>query len=61
MTLWAAISNAFDQLGGDVFDRELAKELGMSASTLNRWKSIGSSRVIAENARCGSTGIFIAV
>ena len=46
----AAISNAFDQLGGDVFDRELAKELGMSASTLNRWKSIGSSRVIAENA-----------
>ncbi len=45
----AAVSNAFDQLGEDVFQRDLAKELGMSASTLNRWKSIGSSKVIAEN------------
>jgi hypothetical protein len=40
---------AFDQLGPEVFDRDLARELRMSASTLNRWKSIGSSVVVIEN------------
>jgi hypothetical protein len=44
-----SIRNAFDQLGPDVFDRDLARELKISASTLNRWKSIGVSKVIEQN------------
>ena len=44
-----SIRNAFDQLGPDVFEQDLAKELKLSASTLNRWKSIGSSRLIESN------------
>jgi len=44
-----AIKAAFEQLGEDVFEVDLARELRMSASTLNRWKSIGSSEIIAEN------------
>lgn len=46
----SSVSIAFDQLGPDIFERDLAKELGMSASTLNRWKSIGSSQIISENS-----------
>lgn len=44
-----SINFAFNQLGQDVFDGELSKKLGMTASTLNRWKSIGSSKTIHEN------------
>ena len=44
-----SIRLAFDQLGTDVFEQDLAKELKISASTLNRWKSIGSSTVIEQN------------
>lgn len=44
-----SIRVAFDQLGQDVFEQELAKELKLSASTLNRWKSIGSSILIENN------------
>ena len=44
-----SIRVAFDQLGSDVFDSELAKELGMTSSTLNRWKSISLSEVVVEN------------
>ena len=44
-----SIRLAFDQLGADVFEQDLAKELKLSASTLNRWKSIGSSPVIEQN------------
>jgi hypothetical protein len=45
----AAIRNAFDQLGPEVFELDLAKELKLSASTLNRWKSIGASPLIEKN------------
>lgn len=44
-----SIKIAHEQLGSDVFDSELSKELGMSSSTLNRWKSIGSSQIVSEN------------
>ena len=44
-----SITVAFDQLGEDVFERDLANELGMSPSTLNRYKSIGLSQVISQN------------
>lgn len=44
-----SIRIAFEQLGSDVFDSELAKELGMTSSTLNRWKSISLSEVVVEN------------
>jgi len=45
----ASINAAFNQLGQDIFENDLARELGMSASTLNRWKSIGSSKIIEQN------------
>lgn len=44
-----SIRNAFEQLGADVFEQDLARELKLSASTLNRWKSIGSSPLIETN------------
>ena len=51
-----AIKVAHDQLGGEVFQKELAERLGMSASTLSRWLQIGSSQfLIAQQARLPST------
>jgi hypothetical protein len=44
-----SIKNAHEQLGSDVFESELSKQLGMTSSTLNRWKSIGSSQIVSEN------------
>lgn len=44
-----AIRLAHDQLGVDMFERELAQRLGMATSTLNRWKSIGNSQLIQQN------------
>ena len=44
-----AIRLAHEELGADTFERELAQRLGMAASTLNRWKSIGHSQVIQQN------------
>lgn len=50
------IKTAHDQLGGDVFQSELAERLGMSASTLSRWLQIGNSQfLIAQQARLPST------
>ena len=50
------IKAAHDQLGGDVFQSELAERLGMSASTLSRWLQIGNSQfLIAQQARLPST------
>lgn len=50
------IKTAHDQLGGDVFQSELAERLGMSASTLSRWLQIGNSEfLIAQQARLPST------
>lgn len=44
-----SIKLAFEQLGSSVFEHELAKELGMTASTLNRWKSISLSSTVTNN------------
>ena len=44
-----AIVLAYEQLGEDMFERELAQRLGMATSTLNRWKSIGNSQLIQQN------------
>lgn len=41
-----AIKSAHDQLGGDVFQSQLAERLGMSASTLSRWLQIGNSQFL---------------
>lgn len=50
------IKSAHDQLGGDVFQSELAKRLEMSASTLSRWLQIGNSQfLIAQQARLPGT------
>ena len=41
-----AMKSAHDQLGGDVFQSQLAERLGMSASTLSRWLQIGNSQFL---------------
>lgn len=51
-----AIKTANEQLGGQVFQSELAERLGMSASTLSRWLQIGNSQfLIAQQERLPST------
>jgi transcriptional regulator with XRE-family HTH domain len=41
--LVVAIKSAHDELGGSVFQNELADRLGMNKSTLSRWLQIGNS------------------
>ena len=43
------VKEAYDQLGGEVFGNQLAEKLGMSPSTLSRWKNIGESKVVTLN------------
>jgi len=38
-----SIKECRDQLGDDVFQKDVSERLGMSPSTLNRWISIGNS------------------
>lgn len=45
-----AVKKAYDELGQDVFQNELARKIGMSNSTLSRWLSIGSSEIIQRNS-----------
>ncbi len=44
-----AISECKEQLGDSVFQMDVAEQLGMNASTLNRWLSIGNSTFIMSN------------
>ncbi len=44
-----AISECKEQLGDSVFQIDVAEQLGMNASTLNRWLSIGNSTFIMSN------------
>jgi hypothetical protein len=44
-----AISECKEQLGDSVFQVNVAEQLGMNASTLNRWLSIGNSTFIMSN------------
>ena len=41
-----SIKECRDQVGDEVFQKEISTRLGMSPSTLNRWLSIGNSQFV---------------
>jgi transcriptional regulator with XRE-family HTH domain len=44
-----SIKECRDQLGDDVFQKDVSERLGMSPSTLNRWISIGNSDFVLKH------------
>ena len=45
----AAVKECHEQLGDEVFEKEVAKQLGMHPSTLSRWLAIGTSQFIMDH------------